>query len=236
MIRLLKISILLFFLFNYLSSFSQGRYNDYKDNYVFSFLSKKYSSTYGISLFPYDNTKNFGICMNLISQEYQTINGLNVELIGNGIVDIFSSDNDYSRTNFQTKITSTYNGISISPLGLNSNGIVNGLSINGIHCYQTQIKGIGISFLVINTMFLNGLSLSCFSKFGLMKGLQVGIIVRSNESKGVSIGCFSGSDNGHGLIIGLFNSSLKHKGLMLGLINEVEGKFFPIIYFNFKDK
>jgi hypothetical protein len=230
-----KILIIVFLILNGYSCLAQGHFNDHKNNYILSILSKRYSNTYGVSLFPHGLTNNNGICLNLISCENQTNNGINIELIGNGILDFINLDNDYSNNKFQTRITSVYNGISISPLGMNSYGKVNGLIINGICCTQTQINGIGVSLLSTNITNLKGVNISCISKIGVMKGLQIGIAAGSIESKGVSLGIVTGSGNGNGMIIGVYNNCQKHKGIMLGLINVVNGSLYPFIYFNFDD-
>jgi hypothetical protein len=218
--NLRKCLLLLIYFLEY-TAFSQGRYNNFNDKYVASFLSKKFSNTYGLSVLPHKFTKNYGICLNAFSKEYQTNNGLNIELAGNGLINIFTFSDDYSDNQFQIKKTSVYNGLSISPLGMNSNGTVNGVIINGIGCVQTQINGTGLSLIASNVMILKGVNISCFSSIGYMNGFQLGVINY----------CIKG----HGATIGLYNTCQKFKGIMIGIMNNVGNKSYPIVYLSLKD-
>jgi hypothetical protein len=184
-------------------------------------LSKKFSTTFGLSLTPRKYTKNYGVCLNVFSKENQTNNGINIELVGSGVMNVFTFSDDYADNQFQIKKTSIYNGLSISPLGLNSKGEVNGLAINGIGCAQTQINGTCLSLIATNIMILKGFNLSSFSSIGYMKGLQLGIINY----------CI----NGKGATIGIYNTCQKFKGIIIGVMNNVGGKSYPVVYLNLKN-
>jgi hypothetical protein len=213
--------LVVFILIGY-SGFSQGHFNRYKDKYVVSFLSKKFTNTQGISLLPGKYTKNYGVCLNAFSKEHQKNVGLNIELVGNGLINIFTFTGEYSENQFKVKKTSMYNGLSISPLGLNSKGEVNGLTINGMLCVQTQINGVGLSLLASNLMILKGLNICCFSSIGYLNGLQLGLINYSIKGKGATIG--------------LFNTCQSFRGIMIGIMNKVGERSYPLVYFSLKKK
>jgi len=213
--------LIVFSLLGY-SALSQGHFNRYKDKYVVSFLSKKFTNTQGLSLLPGKYTRNYGICLNAFSKEHQKNNGINIELVGNGLINIFTLSGEYSENQFKVKKTSIYNGLSISPLGLNSKGEVNGLTINGMLCVQTQINGVGLSLLASNLMILKGVNICCFSSIGYMNGIQLGLINYCIKGKGA--------------IIGLFNTCQSFKGIMFGIMNTVGEKSYPFVYFSLKSK
>jgi len=223
MIRSKQTKLLIFVLLVTSSfGYGQGRYNEYKKHYLFSVLAKKYSKTFGIALFPKEQIINTGLILNLVSRENQKNNGIYIELLGNGLIDVFAKNGNYAEKFIPDKSHSNYNGFSFSPLGINSNGKVNGLTINGLCLIQTELNGLGLSLGTVNLQKSSGLIISGInSNIGTMSGFQISIHNHCIDGKGVSIGLANFADEYHGVLI--------------GFINQVDMKIYPIIYFNFKN-
>ncbi len=146
--------------------------------------------------------------------ESLVVNGLNLELIGNGLWVYLVPWPKYPERTYMK-----VNGLSLSPTFLG--GTNNGLTISAITAMSNMT---GVSLGLLSGIDKNSTGFN----FGFM-------MAGSDKMKGVQIGCFNGTTNGKGLLIGGFDcladsmqgvsisavnySKSLHKGVQIGLFN-----------------
>ncbi|WP_338396619.1 LA_2272 family surface repeat-containing protein [Persicobacter psychrovividus] len=174
--------------------------------------------------------------------DHLMVNGLNIELIGNGLWGYFLPHPSFPETNYNTvngiSLSPTYfggtnNGITLSALTIMSN--MNGLNLGLLSRVNNMSSGINFGFMMVKSEKMKGAQIGFFTNARDGKGLFLGGIAMSNKMKGVQIGIFNHVQKGNGLFIGGFECSADtlngvsvsmvnltdstHKGLQIGLFN-----------------
>ena len=175
-----------------------------------------------------------------------TVNGINLELIGGGLLVYFLPWPEYP---FNDHLT--VNGLCLAPTfwGGTNNGItlslVTGLSnMKGFNLglattIGEKCSGVNINFLQASSEIMRGVQIGFFNGTTNGKGLLVGGLFNATETmNGLSIAAMNSSQNHNGVQIGLFNWSKKLNGLQVGLFNYAENSKIPFtLLFNYsKDK
>lgn len=162
--------------------------------------------------------KTHGLSLGLWNSPFskQTVNGINIEIIGYGWVTPFlAMDN----SNYVREI----------------NQKINGLSIGGTIMNQL-VNGIVISPTISTINKVNGIQISLFN-FSLIKtnGAQIALTNYGNQNNGITIGGFNWSHKSNGVQIGIINKSKSLKGFQFGLININQQRTLPLINWVFKN-
>lgn len=159
----------------------------------------------GISLGIWNNMDNYSL----------EINGLNIEIIGQGWITPFLGLDD---------------GGWVKNYRQNIKGISFGLTL-----LSGRINGISISPTINTTLYSNGLKIGLFN-FDLNKsnGLQIGITNSNNLNCGLVIGIYNKAEKTKGVQIGLINKSENLRGFQLGLWNKNGRRSLPFINWQFK--
>ncbi len=180
---------------------------------------------YGVSFIPSRSPNSCGIQIGPIGSEsvcgypyYKISNGVNIQIIGQGLLWMFFPLNAYKKFDinidtanldtlkYKDALRAKHNGILISTLGP----------------IDTRINGICISLFHGHGKKLNGVALNLMrNSYNLANGLELGLINECGKLKGVQIG--------------LLNFSKKTKGFQFGLWNVNEKRKLPFINWSFKD-
>lgn len=180
---------------------------------------------YGVSFIPSRSANQCGIQIGPIGSEsicgypyYKTSNGLNIQIIGQGLLWMFYPLNEYK------KIDINIDSVNIDTLRKKDalRAIHNGVLFSTLGPIDTQINGICISLFHGHGKKLNGIALNFMrNSYNLANGLELGLINECGKLKGVQIG--------------IFNFSKKSKGLQFGLWNVNEKRKLPFINWSFTD-
>lgn len=190
--------------------------SDTLDNVVI----KKPKNFYVIGLIPSRAQNIYGIAIGPVGSEVfcdksytQSIDGVAIQLIGQGIFSIFylclgghATFKTYYKSNNETAtrlavdslmfVTDTtlkrvlYNGIVLSPFGTYSNQI-NGVSISAWMSLGTYVNGISFNLLWNSITKVNGLSVGLSNDSLIIHGAQIGLINRTYDIKGIQIGLWN---------------------------------------------
>lgn len=178
-----------------------------KNFYVIGFTPSRAKNIYGIALGPVGSEV-------FCDKPYtQTVDGVGIQIIGQGIFQIFylflgghSTFKSYYKSKNETAtllaldslmfvIDTTlkrvlYNGIVLSPFGTYSNQI-NGASISAWMSMGNYVNGISFNFLWNAITKVNGLSVGLANDALIVHGAQIGLINRTYEIKGIQIGLWN---------------------------------------------
>lgn len=148
----------------------------------------------------------------------QTINGINVELIGAGALLPFVFMDDQQG---YSKRISDY---------LKNNGLTLGLTL-----YSGKVNGVSVSGLINGTNYLNGFSFSTLNCniYGA-NGIMAGVYNYSDHIMGMQAGFWNKSNFQTGVQIGLINIADELKGFQFGLWNKNGKRSLPFINWQFK--
>lgn len=180
---------------------------------------------YGVSLVPSRSPNSYGIQIGPIGSEsicgypyYKISSGLNIQIIGQGVLWMFYPLNAYKK--FDINLDS----VNIDTLRKKDalRAIHNGVLFSTLGPIDTQINGICISLFHGHGKKLNGIALNLMrNSYNLATGLELGLINECGKLKGVQIG--------------ILNFSKKTKGFQFGLWNVNEKRKLPFINWSFKD-
>lgn len=147
----------------------------------------------------------------------QTINGINMELVGYGWLTPFLGldDGGYLKKSIDKQ---TINGFSF-----------------GLTAMNGKVNGLAVSPLINTTYYLNGLKIGLINiDLYAAKGLQLGVVNINNINRGVTLGLYNNSTEVRGLQIGLINRTQTLRGIQIGLININKSR--TTILFNWRSK
>jgi hypothetical protein len=217
MLAMKRIFILLFAFAYAAISFSQS------DSLEFD---KKARNRYVIGLVPSAARNIYGIAIGLVGSEAicdrpytKHTDGLNIQILGQGIFLIFQMKNVTLKDMYISKddsatiksdtipLKAVHNGLLISPLGTLTPK-VNGISISPFMSYGKEVNGISINLLWNLYNYVNGASIGLVNTTGSVRGVQ----------------------------IGLLNKTADLRGFQFGLWNKNERRSLPLINWNFKAK
>lgn len=180
---------------------------------------------YGVSIIPSRSPNSYGIQIGPIGSEsvcgypyYKVSNGVNIQIIGQGLLWMFYPLNSYKK--FDLNIDS----VNIDTLKKKDalRAIHNGILFSTLGPIDTRINGICVSLFHGHGKKLNGVALNLIrNSYNHVNGLELGLINESGKLKGVQIG--------------LLNFSKKTKGFQIGLWNVNEKRKLPFINWSFKD-
>ncbi len=155
--------------------------------------------------------------------ESQCVNGIQLELLGQGFVPPILY--------FNYEAWEAYLGD--VPFEHKINGIV--ISLGGYAGLGKVVNGINLSGLNTETSRINGLStglIFCFNQ--RVNGISIGGINLTDTTNGVQVGLLNTSENKlNGLQIGLFNKAKNLKGVQIGLWNKSDKRALPLLNFQF---
>lgn len=168
-------------------------------------------------------------------------NGLQLDLIGMGIVPIFFRPlyDEQEDSTIISEIRSSkmafhgqVNGVAISGLGNVNRAHYNGISADGISGVKSGVNGLSVALANCNTLGIhNGMQLSLLGNHATVhNGLQLsGVRNVSTEIKGVQLGLINQLFSGKGVQIGVYNHAPKTSSFQLGLWNTNANRSFPFI-------
>ncbi len=168
---------------------------------------------YVIGLIPSARPNIYGLAIGPIGSEsvcnvpYQRrSHGLNVQLIGNGIFQIFMAGKMpiEDMTDTVSNNGAVHNGLIVSTFGTRTD-LTRGLSISGWMSMGSRLNGITVCPL--------------WNLHGRINGVAIGAV---NHSASL-----------HGVQIGIINKSLRTRGIQFGLWNRNERRALPLVNWNF---
>lgn len=183
------------------------------NKYIIGFIPSKANNIFGIAIGPIGSE---AIC-NKPYTKYS--HGLNVQIPGQGILQVFYILNSPFKQSYKTDIIENeilvadtsykrviHNGLLLSLLGTFSDQ-VNGVSISGWMSLGKNINGVSANLLWNLYYEINGLSIGVFNSSLVMQGVQIGFI----------------------------NKTIKLKGVQIGFWNRNEKRSLPLVNWNFKE-
>lgn len=181
---------------------------------------KKPKNFYILGLIPSRAKNIYGIALGPVGSEVfcdkpytQTVDGVGIQVIGQGIFSIFYlcfGGHSTFKTYYKSKNTTAtrlaldslmfvmdttlkrvlYNGIVLSPFGTYSNQI-NGVSFSAWMSMGTYVNGISFNLLWNVITKVNGLSVGLSNDALILHGAQIGLINRTYDIKGIQIGLWN---------------------------------------------
>ncbi len=183
-------------------------------------VGQKTTNRYGLWFIPSYANNIYGISIGILGSDVlcdkpyiQTSNGVNLQIIGQGIMQMFyignkSFINDFvTSTEYRSRRPVIHNGLLCSVFGT----------------FTDEINGISISpFMSMN---------------GKVNGVSANLLWNMNiKTNGCSIGIINHSAQTNGIQIGLFNRATRLNGLQIGLWNVNAKRSLPIINWSFNRK
>jgi len=210
----MKIKILVVLLVFSATVFAQ---QDHLKTTLFSFTPK----TNGVQEV---NGLAIGLGLNMSEKNsIQKINGLNIEI--NPLSIFILMFDDPERRGLLNPPTVSVNGLSIGTGHSNMNeniaysGVAislfnagyscNGISVNGICNYTSQLNGIHLSGISNMSKSANGMFVAFSNYSENMNGIQIGFLNKTQNFNGLQIGIFNKSTTQKGIQIGFWNSNKK---------------------------
>lgn len=172
---------------------------DVQSRYPFWFAPSKRTASYGITAGPF-----------IGEETRQEVNGLYLELPGQGLVTIMLPGNPFVYyVDSLPTCANQINGVSLSLTGtVNTELAMRGLAINPVGSYYKKLRGVNIA----------------------------GLAALVADARGVNIGLFGNMcDRMNGLQMGLFNNARRLKGIQIGLWNVNQKRRLPLVNWNFKE-
>jgi len=183
------------------------------NKYIIGFIPSKANNIFGIAIGPIGSE---AIC----DKPYTKYShGLNIQIPGQGILQVFYILNSPFKQAYKTEIIENefimkdtsfkrviHNGLLLSLLGTFSDQ-VNGVSISGWMSLGKNINGVSANLLWNLYYEINGLSIGVFNSSLVMQGVQIGFI----------------------------NKTIKLKGVQIGFWNRNEKRSLPLVNWNFKE-
>jgi len=183
-----------------------------------------------------DTINGVGVCFGRLMGERNTINGVDIQVPGWGLVSLLfwmymypwneyyggtaakiERINDFKKDLLYKE--SETNGVVLSLFG-NDNKSIDGLSIGGWTSWNRELNGVSINPFQNNIFMLNGLAIGVLNGSYEMTGCQIGIWNRGNIVHGAQLGVLvNHADEVKGLQLGLINYTDILNGCQIGLFN-----------------
>ncbi|MCW3070168.1 MAG: hypothetical protein JWO44_58 [Bacteroidetes bacterium] len=222
--RILGFILLILFILWNINCFGQDTLKpaDHRHN-VIGFVTEDMEQINGLAL---------GIWNQPDMHHEQQINGMQLELVGSGWVTpfLFLDDEGYipkSRDHLQN------NGLLIGTTLLA--GKINGVGISPFVITHHDLNGMIIAPVTVTLYTANGSTIAVINYVSAMNGLQVGIYNNTQRLNGLEAGIYNQCDDySRGVQVGLINRSNAHRGIQIGLVNIIGKRITPIVNWSFK--
>ncbi len=194
-----------------------------KNFYVFGLIPSRAKNIYGIAIGPVGSEI-------FCDKPYtQTVDGVGIQIIGQGIFSIFylcfgghSTFTTYYKSNNRPETELALDSLMFGIDTTLKRVLYNGIVLSPFGTYSSQINGVSISAWMSLCNYVNGISLNLlWNSITKVNGLSVGIV---NDALILN-----------GAQIGLINRTYNIKGIQIGLWNKNRKRSLPIINWNFKE-
>ena len=189
---------------------SRGQSDSVKTRNIIGFIPSKVDRINGVAIGPFESK---------LDGKGQSVNGITVDIIGQGGLLLMAVGNDpirlkdkYEALNQDSivqKLNAHYDTVTFKT-------IYRGIVVAGSGIIVDQINGISVGGIISSIENVNGLMFNILnSNVGELNGVSIGLVNQSLTTKGVQIG--------------LVNKTYDLKGIQIGLWNKNRKRSFPII-------